>query len=325
MAEFIVPTNATLHSARSFLSISKYFNLSETRATLTLHPKWMYIEPFALSMIAAWAGWCQAHSLDVDVPSITRTADYAWRMNLFQYLPVDYHPPRTEHEEAGRFMPIKNVRNNSEAKAAIADISALLHLTDYPESLAAVQYCISELIRNVLEHSGSTQGAYVSAHNFARANPRRVAIGVADCGMGIASNLSRAHPEAQESDRRALQLALEPGITGAVPGVYGTPDNAGAGLFITRAIAKGTGGYFLIYSGNACYRLRRASVQAQTHLFTDALRDHHDLWTFGNEWQGTVVALEIRMDRIVDFDSYFGLIREQMPAPDRPPRKIRFT
>jgi hypothetical protein len=222
-------------------------------------------------------------------------------------------------------MPIKNVRNTDEARAVIADISALLHLTDNPEGLAAVQYCISELIRNALEHSSATQGAYVCAHNFARGGTPRVAIGVADCGTGVAVHLGKAHPEALESDGRALQLALQPGVTGVLPGVYGTPDNAGAGLFITRSIAKGTGGYFLIYSGTACYRLRRATTQAQSILFPDAFEERHDLWSIDNQWQGTVVAVEIRTDRIVDFDTYFGWIREQIPARDLPPRRIRFT
>ena len=325
MAEFIVPTNATVNAARSFLSGSSYFDLDSQEANLIFHPKWMHMEPFALSMIAAWAGWCIENSLRINIHNLTQKVDYAWRMSLFENLPVEYHPSRIEHEEAGRFMPIKHVQTSSEARAVIADISALLHMTDNPEGLAAVQYCISELIRNALEHSSSNLGAYVCAHNFSGGKTPRVAIGIADCGIGIAAHLGRVYPEANESDTRALQLALEPGITGALPGIYGTPDNAGAGLFITRSIAKGTGGYFLIYSGGACYRLRRASVEDQINLFTDAFKDRHDLWTFGNKWKGTVVAVEIRTDRLVDFDSYFGWIRDQMPARDAIERKIRFT
>lgn len=326
MAEFKVSTNATLLAAKSFLSQSNYFSRPEQGARLVLHPVWMHLEPFALAMIAAWSRWCEQNEIEVHVSNRTRSADYAWRMNLFQYLPgIEYNPPRVEHEEAGRFMPIKNVRNTDEARAVVADISALLHLTDNPEGLAAVQYCISELIRNVLEHSGSDQGAFVCAHNFAHAQIPRVAIGIADCGAGIAAHLGRAYPEALQSDDRALQLALKPGVTGAIAGLYGTPDNAGAGLFITRSIAKGTGGYFLIYSGNACYRLRRADVQGQAVLFPDALDERHDLWSFDNRWQGTVVAVEIRTDRILDFNTYFGWIREHIAVQDRSRGRIRFT
>ena len=327
MPEFIVSTNGTLHAAKSFLARSNYFDSATGNAVLVLDPKWMHTEPFALAMIASWAGWCEERVVPIRIDNLSRSADYAWRMNLFEHLPgIDYSPSRTEHEEAGRFLPITNVRSPIEARAAIADISALLHLTDNPEGLAAVQYCISELLRNVLEHSSSPRGAYICAHNFAGGKTPRVAIGVADCGSGIAAHLGQAHPEALTSDRRAIQLALEPGVTGALPGIYGTPDNAGAGLFITRSIAKGTGGYFLIYSGRACYRLRRATIEAQTTLFADALEEqHHDLWSFDNRWQGTVVALEIRTDRIFDFDTYFGWIREHMAPQPESERRIRFT
>ena len=37
-----------------------------------------------------------------------------------------------------------------------------------PDGLAAVQYCVSELIRNVLEHSGSPDGAFVCAHRYTK-------------------------------------------------------------------------------------------------------------------------------------------------------------
>src|SRR5262249_11471985 len=160
---------------------------------------------------------------------------------LFQHLGVDYEPGIVEHEEAGRFLPVTQVRNHAQLSAVIGDISALLHLDSEPDGLAAVQYSVSELIRNVLEHSGSPYGAYVCAHRYTKKKPHRVTVAVADCGQGVAQHLGRAHAEALGDDAVALGLAMRPGVTGAIPGVYGTTDNAGAGLFITRSIAKGTG------------------------------------------------------------------------------------
>ena len=203
---------------------------------------------------------------------------------------------------------------------------ALLHLDDDPDSLAAVQYCVSELIRNVLEHSGSADGAFVCAHSFESGTPRRVAIGVADCGIGIPEHLGEVYPRALTDHREALVLAMQPGITGVRPGMYGTPENAGAGLFITRSIAKGTGGYFLLVSGRAGYRLRRTrGAESQAQLFADAFEDRHDAWAFENGWKGTVVALEIGTDEIGDFNEYFRWIRERMPRRVAPRRKVKFT
>jgi hypothetical protein len=222
-------------------------------------------------------------------------------------------------------MPIRQVKANEDLIDATANISTLLHLSKNPDDLAAVRYCISELIRNVLEHSGSPQGAFVCAQNYPKGTPPRVAIGIADCGIGVSAHLSKVYSQARDNDIAALQLALEPGITGALPGMYGRSDNAGAGLFFTRSIAKGTGGYFMMYSGSACYRLRRADEEKQLELFSDSFKEPHDLWPLENKWQGTVVAVEIRTDRITDFGDYLSWIREQSPKRQPASRRLRFT
>jgi len=162
--------------------------------------------------------------------------NYAARMKLFHHLGVSCDASLEEHEEAGRFMPLTQVKTHGELAAVIANVSALLHLDTEPDGLAAVQYCVSELIRNVLEHSGSPEGAYVCAQRYLKKNPKRVSIAVADCGSGISKHLGQAYPEARNDNSAALSLAMRPGITGAQRGMYGTSDNAGAGLFITNDV-----------------------------------------------------------------------------------------
>lgn len=278
-------------------------------------------------MIAAWGAWCRRHGLQVTVKNLGRHTHYAARMKLFEHLGVDYDPHIVAREEAGRFLPVTQVADRTDLSGVIADISALLHLDSEPDGLAAVQYCVSELIRNVLEHSASPDGAFVCAHRYTKKQPHRVTIAVADCGQGVAQHLGHAHPEALKNETIALGLAMQPGVTGAIPGLYGTTDNAGAGLFITRSIAKGTGGYFLLYSGGAAYRLRRtSSPDKQIVLYFDALDEpRHDLWHFSAPWLGTVVVVEIRTDRIADFQGFFQWIRKQMPTRAQTTRRIRFT
>lgn len=325
MATFVLPTNASLHAIRAFISHNPdLFSTADGRARLVLHEKWMHLEPVALAMVASWGAWCRRTGLPLTVEGLSDRADYAWRMRLFEHLGVEYHPSRRENEEAGRFIPLANVRVAQDIPAVIANVSALLHLDGDLDSLRAVQHCISELLRNVVEHSSSPDGAFICAHNYTTQGRRRVTIGVADCGMGIAAHLVRAYPEAR-TDILALPLAMTPGITGAIPGLYGTPDNAGAGLFITRSIAKGTGGYFVLHSGKACYRLRRTTSDvAQSQLFPDPLADRHDLWSFDSAWQGTVVSLEIATERIADVDGYFQWIRDHLPARPGVRQRIRF-
>jgi anti-sigma regulatory factor (Ser/Thr protein kinase) len=248
-------------------------------------------------------------------------------MKVFPHLGVQFDPGVVEHEEAGRFLPVTQIRRQEDATAVIANISAILHLENDPESLAAVQYCISELLRNVLEHSNSPDGAFVSAHRFVEKGPHRVTIAVADCGQGIAAHLSNTHAEVAEDDELALGLAMQLGVTGAKRGMYGTPENAGAGLFITRCIAKGTGGYFLLLSGRAAYRLRRArSNDDMIVLYADPYDDNRgDRWRFDKPWQGTVAVVEIRTETIADYDNFFQWIFKQIPSRKVVTRRIKFT
>lgn len=278
-------------------------------------------------MAAAWGAWSRRQGWEIRAENLGRQAAYAARMKLFQCLGIEYGAGLTEREAAGRFLPLTQVVQSSQVSSVVGSISALLQLDEDPESLSAVEYCVSELLRNVIEHSGSPDGAFICAHRFTSSEPRRVTIAVADCGLGIAQHLGRVHPEAQGNDLVALGLAMRPGITGALAGPYGTPNNAGAGLFITRSIAKGSGGYFFLYSGNAGYRLRRSDDQDEmTVLYTDPFDDPRcDLWSFGHSWPGTVVSVEIRTDRIADYDGFFRWIFSTIPRRGSNRERIRFT
>ena len=129
------------------------------------------------------------------------------------------------------------------------------------------------------------------------------------------------------SPKMPNEPAMQPGITGATKGIYGTPENAGAGLFITRCIAKGTGGYFLLASGDAVYRLRRSKESNEMiTLFRDPFDDkRHDLWTFPSKWPGTAVSIEINTERIADYEGFFLWIFQRVPSRTSQDRKIRFT
>jgi hypothetical protein len=327
MPRLNIPNSASIHTLNNFLNINAPFLDLLEPAVLSLHANWAHMDPMALAMSAAWGGWCHRNGLTIQVENLSGPhAAYAARMGLFKQLNVSYHAKVEEHEEAGRFLPLERVKSHKELSAVIGNVSALLHLDTEPDGLAAVQYCVSELIRNVLEHSGSCEGAYVCAQRYSTKHPKRVSIAVADCGAGIAQHLGQVYPQALNDGAQALSLAMKPGVTGARKGMYGSPDNAGAGLFITRAIAKATGGYFVLISGNAAFRLKRESHQDNRRLFVDVFNDpKHDLWTLNSGWQGTVAAAEIMTEQISDFPSFFQWIRKQLPAKKATTApKIRF-
>lgn len=208
MPRFSVPNSTSLHNVHHLLEMNDFFGGTEARAELILHPRWMYIEPYGLAMAAAWGAWCRRNTTSITVRNVGPQARYAARMKLFEHLRIDPGFSIVEHEEAGRFLPLRRVSTALDIRGVIADLSALLHLDGFPDALAAVQYCVSELLRNALEHAGSPDGAFVCAHNYTSGANRRVSIAVADCGQGIASHLGSVYPDVRGDDSRALALAM---------------------------------------------------------------------------------------------------------------------
>jgi hypothetical protein len=328
MPKLLIPNEASIRTIRNLLFANSPFADKNSPAQLVMHPKWAFMDPIAMAMAAAWGGWCQRQGCSMQAANVSGPSQkYVIRMGLFEHLHVSHDPLIAEHEEAGRFIPLTQVKTGAELAAVIGNVSALLHLDKEPHALAAVQYCISELIRNVLEHSGSIEGAYVCAQRYT-SNPPHVSIAVADCGSGIASSLSYSYPQAEHDDKVALQLAMQLGITGAVKsGMYGSAtDNAGAGLFFTRAIAKATGGYFALISGNGAFRVKRLQKGERPLVYQDAFKDRrHNFWTLDWKWPGTVAAAEVLTQNVPNFPKFFQSIVQQLPAKKTAAGKIKFT
>src|SRR5260370_39309182 len=94
----------------------------------------------------------QAQGSVADVASVP----YLVRMKLFEHLGIQ--PPREiiEHEEAGRFIPLTQIKSSTELTRFLTDIVPLLHTSQ--TAADAIRYVFSELGRNVLEHADTQTG-----------------------------------------------------------------------------------------------------------------------------------------------------------------------
>ena len=115
----------------------------------------------------------------------------------------------------------------------------LLHLKE--KDTSTIKYVIGELVRNVLEHAYAQNGAVVVAQYFKNTN--RISLAICDTGIGLWKGLQIWHPK---TDEEAIQLALTPGISDTTKREGGTSENAGAGLFFIKSIAKTTRSNFAI-------------------------------------------------------------------------------
>lgn len=299
--------------------------LNTDQLDIYTHQKWVTVHPANLVLTAALAIQIGKEKSQI-IGKVPETGRYLDRMGLYSLTktvsPFAYH----KKEEAGRFVPIKVIKTPTDQSRFITDVIPLLHLSE--KNALVVKYIIGELVRNVLEHAYAEHGAVVAAQYFKKTN--RVSIGICDTGIGIWKSLHTYwHPK---NDIDAIKLALTPGITGTTRKEGGTAENAGAGLFFIKSIAKITRNYFTIYSGKAEYTLLKHDkrLKGLPKLYADPNRDPHSETGQVQSFQGTLVAVDISLDETPEFNElitniggvYDKAIRDRKRAKYKQPKFI---
>lgn len=286
------------------------------RLDITFHKKWISIHPMILSMIAALGIGIQPSKINCGILE-AKSKHYLERMKLFDFLKQKSGIKITEHDPSGRFIPLTQIRSSSELSGFIKEVTPLLHLD--PGQAEPIRYIMSELIRNVLEHAQSKYGAIVSAQYYKKSNIVR--IGIADTGIGIFKSISRSYNP--PNDLEAIRLALIPGITGTTSREGGTDWNAGAGLFFIKSIASVKNDFFIIYSGNAMYKLLKRTTR-KIQLHADPFDDRHSKKNNLPKWQGTAVGIDLSLDQTQEFSDLLELFREAWSKAIRERKKARY-
>lgn len=180
------------------------------------------------------------------------------------------------HPSVGRFMPIRNLHQLSETDAASREMVRCLTMGDKASS-STLQYVLSELIDNALQHSDSPTGGFVTAQKYEKLG--KVHLLIVDTGNGIRGHLQK-NPRYHQiaDDLHAIKTALTPFVTGTYvkPGEHLEYDNQGLGLSVTDQIAKKGGGELYLWTGKALYRSQSGEVEAMPVA-----------------WPGTVVFLTL--------------------------------
>jgi len=296
-----LPNSAFLHNIDGFL---KGFDPENPEILeISAHNSWVFVHPVAVSMIAALGLKVGKGNVSFE-KSDSKTMPYFERMGLFRMLGLESGIIIEEHEEAGRFKPLTQIRNSSEQSKFITDCIPLLHL-EKEYQVQTIVYVLGELLRNVIEHAKSPNGAIVSAQYFKESN--RISIGIADTGIGLRRSLSPSY--STKDNTEAIQLALWPGITGTTRRPGGTDENVGAGLFFIKSIARTNRDYFMIYSGDTMYKLHKAPPRKKFKLNIDPFKDKHALVEHLPNWNGTVVGIDITLDQTQEFDGLLRIFR----------------
>jgi hypothetical protein len=118
-----------------------------------------------------------------------KSKHYLVRMGLFKMLNIAADINIVEHEPAGRFIPLTQIHTSLGLTKFITEKVPLRHLL--PEQSQTIGYIVSELVRNVIEHAKSTDGAFLRAQYYKKSNTIR--IGIADTGVGIKTAINQSY------------------------------------------------------------------------------------------------------------------------------------
>jgi len=286
---------------------------------ISSHKEWISVHPVVLCMVTSLGLKMRKENKKILFQKMQATSKhYFERMHLFKLLQLDSEIKIKEHESAGRFIPITQIKNSEELYKFITEMIPLLH--SEPEKVEPIKYVISELVRNVFEHSESQEGAIVCAQYYQKSNVIR--IGVVDSGIGISGSIGISYKT--NDDVHAIQLALTPGITGKTRNLGGTETNAGAGLFFIKSIAKVNRDFFMLYSGNGMYKLLKTPVKSPIKLNMNPFDDKCSKNNYFPYWQGTVVGIDISLNENQSFNELLELIRQTYFKDIKERRKNKF-
>lgn len=309
-----IPNSVWLGNIDPFLKGFAPTNPDELK--ITFNKKWMSIHPMVLAMIAALGIKTDPSKIECEKLE-ARSKHYLERMRLFNFLQVTSGIMMTEHEPAGKFVPLTQIKDGAALTKFITEVTPLLHLE--PKNAEPIRYIMSELIRNVLEHSLSTYGAIVCAQYYKKSNTIR--IGIADTGIGIWKSINQSYNPKNDLD--AIRLALIPGITGTTKREGGTEQNAGAGLFFIKSIASVNSDFFVIYSGKAMYKLLKRKGK-KIELHADPFEDNHSKKDDLPSWEGTAVGIDLSLDTTQEFSLLLKLLNETFNKAIKERKKARY-
>lgn len=248
-----------------------------------------HVEPFTMAYVSMEIRRFREGNPDIDLEFVNyEEAGYAAHMGFFRAAGVDFgngpgqarggdnYIPLTivpvaelEREAVDTYEPVGNV-----VEKRSSDLAKMLTRMDDGELVDTLTYSLREVMRNVVEHSGSPVLEFCAQYWPTKS---KVEIAVLDSGVGIRSSLSKNPYLNIQSDRDAVHLALMPAVSGKMfKGVKRRSNdvwqNSGFGLYMTNRIARNGGSFFLCSGGSGILLNERGKRDIVTNFRGTALR-----------------------------------------------------
>ena len=180
-------------------------------------------------------------------------------------------------------------------------VGVLLQTRETP-AFQALAYSMREVMRNVVEHSSSTDLTYAAQYWPATGQAE---IAITDRGMGLARSLSSNPNLGNVDDKDALELAVQPGVSSKTWRKQRSRSvwaNSGYGLYMLKGLCLASGGSLSIASGTLA---RTWSKQKDA--------------TIPSYVNGTMVILSLNSDNLEEIDRELEKLRSEVsgsrPSP----------
>lgn len=258
-----------------------------------------FLAPYAVTLFAAYLTWLKEvkkKAVRIHANRNSVAGNYLVETGFFELFGEKPLPDVVERPD--RTVKLTRITTSAEIPTFATKVMEILRIED-EELEGAVKYSLIELLRNVVQHSGSRIGGIAMAQYYP--NSGLVNLCVADFGVGVKASLNEAYPEL-ETDLQALKLATLPHVSRTFgPATYtAMRDNAGLGLFFIKQIASLAAGSFFLGSKEALMDLWGNEEGQQKKLYKLARN---------GGWPGTFAYLQLRRDSIAEFDGILTVCR----------------
>ena len=306
------PNSLTLIEAISFCSQISSLE-AEDEYSFDFSKTTGLIEPFGMLLVSSEIGRLTSKHPVSKVGCVGFShMSYAGHMGFFQAFGLDFGKKPGEASGSKSYIPLTIMRTNEIVDAAAingrevgeevddqcARLCETLCATGEGAVFDTLRYSMRELIRNVIEHSGATQFGFCSQYWPSKG---RAEVAILDRGIGLKESLSHNPHIDASSDKRAINYAMMPAVSGKAfkgarrPKRNSPWNNSGFGLYMTSRICR-NGGNFFLGSGDAGMLLTSGK---------DAKR------YFDMNHQGTVIRLRIDTNQVNDLRESLARYRSE--------------
>lgn len=260
MIKVNIPQNLSLNNALNFCNL--LWDLEHSNEYTFDFANLRLVEPFTMAYVANELKRFRETKPQSKFTALNHTEkSYAAHMGFFRAFGLKFGNEPGEAVGSNTYLPL-TILNVAELQKEAADsydhvgnvieakseqIAKILTQQDVGDLVDTLTFSIREILRNVVEHSGSEVIEYCAQYWPTK---NLVEFAVLDTGNGIMCGLSN-NPYLKITDERdALHLAMLPGVSGKMyKGVkkrkHDEWQNSGFGLYMTSRICRNGGNFFI--------------------------------------------------------------------------------